>query len=99
MRLGWHIHGGRRLAPLGPQCRHLGAPHRLHHLRALGRAGRLSGVLYAARLGSAGSDTGVGLEIAALTAAVLGGVSLGGGRGSVVKAMLGAVIVLIIQTR
>ena len=32
--------GRRRLAPLGPQCRHLGAPHRLHHLCAFGRAGR-----------------------------------------------------------
>ena len=58
----------------------------------------MSGVLYAARLGAAGSDTGSGLEVAALTAAVLGGVSLGGGRGSVVKGMLGAVIVLIIQS-
>jgi ribose transport system permease protein len=53
----------------------------------------LSGVLYAARLGGAGTDTGMGLEIAALTAAVLGGNSLGGGRGSVVKALIGAVIV------
>jgi ribose transport system permease protein len=56
----------------------------------------LSGVLYAARLSGAGSDTGMGLEIAALTAAVLGGNSLGGGRGSVVKALIGAVIVLIL---
>ncbi|CDX32126.1 ABC transporter [Mesorhizobium plurifarium] len=56
----------------------------------------LAGVFFAARLGSAGSDTGVGLEIAALTAAVLGGNSLGGGRGSVVKSVLGAVVVLIL---
>jgi ribose transport system permease protein len=57
-----------------------------------------AGVLYAARLNAAGSDTGAGLEVSALTAAVLGGVSLGGGRGSVVKGMLGAVIVLLIQS-
>jgi ribose transport system permease protein len=56
----------------------------------------LAGVLFAARLQSAGSDTGVGLEIAALTAAVLGGNSLGGGRGSVVKSVLGAIVVLIL---
>ena len=56
----------------------------------------LAGVFFAARLGSAGSDTGVGLEIAALTAAVLGGNSLGGGRGSVIKSVLGAVVVLIL---
>lgn len=56
----------------------------------------IAGVLYAARLSSAGSDTGVGLEIMALTAAVVGGNSLGGGRGSVTKALMGAIIVLCI---
>ncbi len=56
----------------------------------------VAGLLYAARLNSAGADTGVGMEIMALTAAVLGGNSLGGGRGSVTKALMGAVIVLII---
>jgi ribose transport system permease protein len=54
------------------------------------------GVFYASRLSAAGASTGVGLEITALTAAVLGGNSLGGGRGSVAKALLGAVIVTII---
>ena len=54
----------------------------------------VAGVMYAARLSSAGADTGVGLEIMALTAAVLGGNSLGGGRGSAAKAMMGAIIVL-----
>jgi len=56
----------------------------------------LAGFLFAARLGGAGSDTGVGLEITALTAAVLGGNSLGGGRGSAAKAVFGAIIVMII---
>lgn len=56
----------------------------------------LAGFLFAARLGGAGSDTGIGLEITALTAAVLGGNSLGGGRGSAAKAVFGAVIVMII---
>jgi len=54
-----------------------------------------AGIFFAARLNSAGSDTGVGLEIAALTAAVLGGNSLGGGRGSVAKSVLGAIVILI----
>jgi len=54
------------------------------------------GVFYASRLGAATASTGAGLEVAALTAAVLGGVSLGGGRGSVTKAMLGAATVLVI---
>jgi ribose transport system permease protein len=56
----------------------------------------LAGFLFAARLGGAGSDTGMGLEITALTAAVLGGNSLGGGRGSVAKAVFGAIIVMIL---
>jgi len=56
----------------------------------------LASLLYAARLGSTGEDTGVGMEIAALTAAVLGGNSLGGGRGSVAKAIMGAASVLML---
>ena len=56
----------------------------------------LAGVLYAARLSGAGSDTGLGLEIVALTAAILGGNSLGGGRGSVSKALMGALTVLVL---
>ena len=53
----------------------------------------LSGTLYAARLSGAGPDTGVGLELAVVTAAILGGNSVGGGRGSVGKALMGAIIV------
>ncbi len=56
----------------------------------------LAGFLFAARLGSTGSDTGIGLEVSALTAVVLGGNSLGGGRGSVSKAIMGALLVLIL---
>lgn len=56
----------------------------------------LSSVLYAARLGGAGSDTGLGLEISVLTAVVLGGISLGGGRGSVAKVLIGSVTVLML---
>ncbi|UYV39610.1 SMP-30/gluconolactonase/LRE family protein [Rhodobacteraceae bacterium D3-12] len=56
----------------------------------------MAGVLYAARLSGAGSDTGIGLEVSALTAAILGGNSLGGGRGSVAKALMGAVTVLVL---
>ncbi|TCT11696.1 monosaccharide ABC transporter membrane protein (CUT2 family) [Tepidamorphus gemmatus] len=55
-----------------------------------------AGVLFASRLGAAGSDIGLGLEIAALTAAVLGGNSLGGGRSSAAKAVIGSLIVMIL---
>ena len=53
----------------------------------------LAGVLYAARLSGAGPDTGLGLELTVVTAALLGGNSFGGGRGSIGKALMGAVIV------
>ena len=53
----------------------------------------LAGVLYAARLSGAGPDTGLGLELTVVTAALLGGNSVGGGRGSVGRALMGAVIV------
>jgi len=54
-------------------------------------------VLYGARLGSIGLDTGFGLEMLVLTAAVVGGTSLGGGRGSVAKALMGSVTVLVLN--
>lgn len=55
----------------------------------------LAGFLFATRLSGTGIGTGHGLEILALTAAVVGGNSLGGGRGSVIKGLMGAVIVLV----
>jgi ribose transport system permease protein len=60
-----------------------------------GTLAALAGVLFASRLGGAGADSGIGLEIAALTAAVLGGNSLGGGRGSAAKAIIGSITVVI----
>lgn len=56
----------------------------------------IAGYLYATRLASLNTDAGKGLEVVALTAAVLGGTSLGGGRGSVFKAVLGAAMVVIV---
>ena len=53
-------------------------------------------VFYAARLDSTGGTVGLGLEILVITAVVLGGNSLGGGRGSAAKAIIGLVIVMLI---
>jgi ribose transport system permease protein len=61
-----------------------------------GTLSALAGILFASRLGGAGADTGLGLEIAALTAAVLGGNSLGGGRGSAAKAVIGSITVMVL---
>ena len=50
----------------------------------------LAGLILAARFGSTRPDIGTGLELAVITAVVLGGVDINGGRG----AMLGAVLSL-----
>lgn len=94
-RAGWHVlavGGSRRSAY------NVGIPVRrviCSTYVVSGILAALAGVLFASRLGGAGADTGVGLEIAALTAAVLGGNSLGGGRGSAAKAIIGSIIVMI----
>jgi ribose transport system permease protein len=56
-----------------------------------------AGFLIACRLSGAGPGTGLNLEILAITAAVVGGNSLGGGRGSIAKSVMGAVIVLVMN--
>src|SRR6185312_9523920 len=96
LRPGWHITaiGGSRRSAYNS-----GIPVR----RTIARCYVASGVLtaagalfFAARLGTVGGDIGVGLEITVLTAAILGGISLGGGKGSVAKALVGTLIVLLI---
>jgi ribose transport system permease protein len=57
----------------------------------------LAGTLYAARLSGAGPDTGGGLELTVVTAALLGGNSVGGGRGSIGKALMGAIVVSLLS--
>lgn len=56
----------------------------------------VAAVLFAARVDSSSADTGLGLEIVVLAAALLGGIRLGGGKGSAMKAVLGTFIILIV---
>lgn len=96
MRGGWHVFavGGNRRSTFnaGISVRRVVA----FTYVASGVLTALGAVFYAARLESAGSDTGRGLEVTILTAAVLGGIRLGGGKGSVTKAILGLLIVILI---
>jgi len=94
LRPGWHVTaiGGSRRSAYNS-----GIPVR----RTIALCYTASGVLtaigavfFAARLGTVGGDVGVGLEVTVLTATVLGGISLGGGKGSVAKALVGTLIVL-----
>ena len=56
-----------------------------------------AGVLLASRLGSVQAFLGVGYEFTAIAGAVLGGVSLAGGRGSVWAAVVGGLLLATLQ--
>lgn len=55
-------------------------------------------VFQVARLSSADPNAGVGMELAAIAAVVIGGTSLSGGQGSVLRSFLGVLIVATLQT-
>nr|WP_213816404.1 ABC transporter permease [Glaciihabitans sp. dw_435] len=57
----------------------------------------LAGVLYAARYGTVNSQAGTGFELDAVGAAVIGGVAIVGGSGTVWGAAIGAVLLLTIN--
>jgi ribose transport system permease protein len=61
-----------------------------------GAIAALAGLLYAARQSAAGSDTALGFEVTALAGVVAGGVSIGGGRGTVGRAILGAALIFLL---
>ena len=57
----------------------------------------LGGVFQLGYLQSADPNAGIGLELAAIAAVVIGGTSLSGGRGSVVNSFLGVLIIAVMQ--
>ena len=64
-------------------------------------AGLLAGVGGVFQLGylqSADPNAGIGLELSAIAAVVIGGTSLAGGRGSVINSCLGVLIIAVMQT-
>jgi ribose transport system permease protein len=54
-------------------------------------------VFYTSRLGSSDPNAGVGLELSAIAAVVIGGTSLMGGRGSVVSSFFGVLIIATLE--
>jgi rhamnose transport system substrate-binding protein len=62
-----------------------------------GLAASLSAVIYVAHLGQAKSDAGTGFELMAITAVVLGGASIFGGRGTVMGTVLGLFAIVVLQ--
>ena len=62
-----------------------------------GFASSLAAVIYVAHLGQAKSDAGTGYELMAITAVVLGGASIFGGRGTVLGTVLGLLAIVVLQ--
>jgi len=103
---GWLLHRtafGRSLYAIGhsPEgARYAGIPvaKRLFVVYSLsGLAASLAAIIYVAHLGQAKSDAGTGFELMAITAVVLGGTSIFGGRGTVLGTVLGLFAIVVLQ--
>ena len=62
-----------------------------------GLVASVAAIIYVAHLGQAKSDAGTGYELAAITAVVLGGTSVFGGRGTVWGTVLGLFAISVLQ--
>jgi len=80
-----------RLAGINPR------PAKTAVFALLGLLSGLGAICYTSRLGSSDPNAGVGLELSAIAAVVIGGTSLMGGRGSVVKSFFGVLIIATLE--
>ena len=81
-------------------ARYAGIPveRRLREVYLLsGLCAALAAVVYVARVGQAKADAGTGYELTAITAVVLGGTSIFGGRGSILGTLLGLVALALLE--
>lgn len=58
----------------------------------------LAGLAQTSRLSTADPNAAIGIELAAIAACVIGGTSLMGGRGNVVRSFIGVLIIQVLQT-
>ena len=80
-----------RLAGINPK------PSKIAVFALSGLLSGLAAVFYTSRLGSADPNAGVGVELSAIAAVVIGGTSLMGGRGSVVNTFFGVLIIATLE--
>jgi len=80
-----------RLAGINPR------PFKIAVFALLGLLAGLGGVFHTSRLGSSDPNAGVGLELSAIAAVVIGGTSLMGGRGSVINTFFGVLIIATLE--
>jgi rhamnose transport system permease protein len=83
---------GARYAAI-PVARRIGLAYLLSGLVA-----SIAAIIYVAHLGQARSDAGAGYELDAITAVVLGGTSVFGGRGTIWGTLLGLFALAVLQT-
>ena len=94
---------GRGLRAIGysePAARYAGVPieSRLMLVYILsGLAAGIAAIIYVAHMGQAKSDAATGYELMAITAAVLGGTSIFGGKGTVHGTLLGLAAIVVLQ--
>jgi rhamnose transport system permease protein len=94
---------GRALRAIGfspSGARHAGLPVRARLALVYilsGVTASLAALVYVAHLGQAKADAGTGYELLAITAVVLGGTSIFGGRGSIVGTLLGLAAIVVLQ--
>lgn len=73
------------------------APVKIFVFAAAGALAGLGAICQSARLGASDPNGGVGLELSAIAAAVIGGTSLSGGKGSVVCTFIGVLIIATLE--
>ncbi|ARU01804.1 ABC transporter permease [Yoonia vestfoldensis] len=71
--------------------------HRLILYTLSGGLAGLAGMLFMARINSGDPTAGITYELTAITAAIIGGTNLFGGRGSILGTMIGALIMGVLQ--
>lgn len=93
-----HVRAGRDLYAVGsnpPASVLAGIPVRLRTLASFmvcGACAGIAGVLFVARLGGVDANAGRGYELAVIAACVVGGVNIFGGSGTIIGALLGAML-------
>jgi len=98
-----HTVGGRQIYAVGGNeeaARYSGLPVGRIKVRAFalsGLAAGIAGMVSAGYEGSAQTQTGMGSELTVIAAAVVGGASLTGGRGTALGAVLGALVIQLIE--
>ncbi|HNT87229.1 MAG TPA: ABC transporter permease [Candidatus Hydrogenedentes bacterium] len=98
-----HTTFGRYMLAVGANeetARLSGVPTRMVRLSVFMISGLLASVaavIHCARMSAADPNTGIGYELNAIAAVVIGGTSLMGGRGSVANTFLGVLIIAVLQ--